>query len=97
MRSRVAVASGAPVRSGRANIFHEFQIVRGQGLGHRQEPFLWHCSDGVLVSDACVPSEIIPGKSWSVTHLQHAFRLRVITNQVEHNVKTRLTKTRKVA
>ena len=29
--------------------------------------------------------------------LQHAFRLRVITNQVEHNVKTKLTKARKVA
>jgi hypothetical protein len=32
-----------------------------------------------------------------VPQLQHAFRLRVITNQVEHNVKMRLPKTRKVA
>src|SRR3989449_11707627 len=41
--------------------------------------------------------EILPGTSWSIAQLQHALRLRSITNQVEHNVKTRLTKTRKVA
>ena len=41
--------------------------------------------------------EILPDKAWSVSQLQHAFRLRVITNQVEHNVKTNLTKARKVA
>lgn len=33
--------------------------------------------------------EILPGKAWSVSQLQYVFRLRVITNQVEHNVKTR--------
>lgn len=41
--------------------------------------------------------EMLPGKAWSVSQLQHAFRLRVITNQVEHNGKTRLTKARKAA
>jgi hypothetical protein len=41
--------------------------------------------------------EILPGRSWSVSQLQHAFRLRVITKQVEHHVKTELTKTRKAA
>jgi hypothetical protein len=41
--------------------------------------------------------ELRPGQSWSVSHLQHAFRLRMITNQVEHNVKTRLAKSRKAA
>lgn len=41
--------------------------------------------------------EILPGRSWSVAQLQHGLRLRVITNQVEHNVKTRLTKSRKAA
>lgn len=41
--------------------------------------------------------EILPGRSWSVAQLQHMLRLRVITNQVEHNVKTRLTKRRKAA
>ena len=41
--------------------------------------------------------EILPGKAWSVSQLQHAFRLRVITTQVEHNVKVKLAKVRKVA
>jgi hypothetical protein len=41
--------------------------------------------------------EILPGTSGSIAQLQHAFRLRIITNQVEHSVKTRLTKARKVA
>lgn len=41
--------------------------------------------------------EILPGTSWSIGQLQHAFRLRVITNQVEHNVKGKLAKARKVA
>src|SRR2546425_4693598 len=50
----------------------------------------------LLLIRAC-HQEMIPGKSWSVSQLQHAFRLRVITNQVEHNVKTKLTKARKVA
>ena len=41
--------------------------------------------------------EIVPGQSWSIPQLQHAFRLRVITNQVEHNVKTELGRARKAA
>ena len=41
--------------------------------------------------------EILPGTSWSIGQLQHACRLRIITNQVEHNVKTRLTKVCKAA
>jgi Transposase DDE domain len=39
--------------------------------------------------------EMVPGRSWSIPQLQHAFRLRVITNQVAHNVKTELARTRK--
>jgi hypothetical protein len=31
--------------------------------------------------------EIVPGKPWSIFQLQQAFRLRVMTNQVEHKVK----------
>src|SRR4029450_2954899 len=50
----------------------------------------------LLLIRAC-HQEILPGKAWSVSQLQHAFRLRLTTKQVEHNVKTRLTKTRKVA
>jgi hypothetical protein len=41
--------------------------------------------------------EIFPGKPWSVSQLQHAFRLRVITSQVEHNTKVKLGKGRKAA
>jgi hypothetical protein len=50
----------------------------------------------LLLIRAC-HQEIRPGLSWSIAQLQHAFRLRIITNQVEHDVKTRLTKIRKVA
>jgi hypothetical protein len=41
--------------------------------------------------------EIVPGRSWSIPQLQHAFRLRVITNQVSHNVKTELARASKAA
>jgi hypothetical protein len=50
----------------------------------------------LLLLRAC-HQEILPGTSWSVSPLQHTFRLRVITNQVEHTMKTRLQKVRKVA
>jgi hypothetical protein len=49
-----------------------------------------------LLIRAC-HQEILPGSSWSIAQLQHAFRLRIITNQVEHDVKMRLTKARKAA
>ncbi len=41
--------------------------------------------------------EIVPGKPWSIFQLQHALRLRVMTNQVEHKVKVKMAKTRKAA
>ena len=41
--------------------------------------------------------EIVPGKPWSIFQLQHALRLRVMTNQVEHQVKVKMAKTRKAA
>jgi hypothetical protein len=41
--------------------------------------------------------EITPGHSWSIFQLQHAFQLRAMTNQVEHNVKVKLAKGRKAA
>jgi hypothetical protein len=50
----------------------------------------------LLLIRAC-HQEILPGTSWSVSQLQHAFRLRVITNQVAHNVKSQLAKVRKAA
>jgi hypothetical protein len=50
----------------------------------------------VLLIRAC-HAEILPGTSWSIAQLQHALRWRIITNQVEHKVNTRLPKVRKVA
>jgi hypothetical protein len=50
----------------------------------------------VLLIRAC-HQEMLPGTSWSMAQLQHALRLRIITNQVEHHVQTRLTKARNVA
>jgi len=50
----------------------------------------------LLLIRAC-HQEILPGTSWSIAQLQHVLRLRIITNQVEQNVKTRLTKARKAA
>jgi hypothetical protein len=41
--------------------------------------------------------EIVPGKPWSIFQLQHALRLRVMTNEVEHKVKVKMGKTRKAA
>ena len=41
--------------------------------------------------------EIVPGKPWSIFQLQHALRLQVMTNQVEHKGKVKMGKTRKAA
>lgn len=41
--------------------------------------------------------EIIPGQPWSIFQLQHALRLRVMTSQVEHQVKVKLAKACKAA
>lgn len=41
--------------------------------------------------------EIIPGKPWSLSQLQHGLRLRGFTNQVEPNVKAKLGRGRKAA
>lgn len=41
--------------------------------------------------------EIVAGKPWSIFQLQHALRLRVMTNPVEHTVKGKMAKTRKAA
>jgi hypothetical protein len=41
--------------------------------------------------------EIVPGKAWSIFQLQHALRLRVMTNQVEHQVTVKMGKSYKAA
>ena len=50
----------------------------------------------LLLIRAC-HQEILPGQAWRLAPLQHAFRLRRLTKQVDHNVRTRLAKARKVA
>jgi hypothetical protein len=60
---------------------------QGRGEEGRSEQ---SCGIAVLASllllRAC-HQEIVPGKSWRIAQLQHTFRLRVMTNQVEHNLK----------
>jgi hypothetical protein len=41
--------------------------------------------------------KIVPGKPWSIFQRQHALRLQAMTNQVEHQVKVKMAKTRKAA
>ncbi len=41
--------------------------------------------------------EIVPGKAWSIFQLQHALRLQVMTNQVEHQIKVQMGKSYKAA
>jgi hypothetical protein len=69
--------------------------VRGEE--GRIEPSVGRAVLAYLLWIRAGPQERLPGTSWSIAQLQHALRLRSITNQVEHNVKTRLTKARKVA
>lgn len=75
------------------------------GLGHPQvrgERAQMEKSFGIAVLAylfilRLTPHEIIPGKPWSLSQLQHGLRLRVFTHQVEHNVKAKLGKARKAA
>jgi hypothetical protein len=50
----------------------------------------------LLVLRGC-QHEMVPGKPWSIFQLQHALRLRVMTNQVEHQVKVKMAKACKAA
>jgi len=50
----------------------------------------------LLVMRVC-HHESVPGKPWSIFQLQHALRLRVMTNQVEHKVKVKMVKACKAA
>jgi hypothetical protein len=40
---------------------------------------------------------MVPGQPWSMVQLQHALRLRAMTNQGEHQVTVKMAKTRKAA
>ena len=80
-----------------------WELQSGLGLGQHQvsvEQGRVEKSVGIAVMAylflirAC-HDEIVPGKPWSIFQLQHAFRLRVIANQVEHNVRVKMSKRRK--
>jgi hypothetical protein len=82
-----------------------WELKSGLGLGEHQvsgDPNRSEKSVGIavlaylLVMRVC-HHEIVPGKPWSIFQLQHALRLRVMTNQVEHTVKVKMAKTRKAA
>ena len=49
----------------------------------------------LLLIRAC-HQEMLPGTSWNSAQLQQVFHLRLITDQVEHHVKTRMAKAYKV-
>jgi hypothetical protein len=82
-----------------------WELKSGLGLGEHQVSGDTHRSETsvgiavlayLFVMRVC-QHEIIPGKPWSIFQLQHALRLRGMTNQVEHKVKVKMAKTRKVA
>jgi hypothetical protein len=41
--------------------------------------------------------DIKPGNSWSIFTLQQNFRMRVMTNQIQHDMELKIKKLRKVA
>jgi hypothetical protein len=81
------------------------ELTSGLGLGEHQVRGAKDRSEksvgiavlaSLFVVRAC-HHEIGPGNPWSIFQLQHALRLRVMTNQVEHNVKAKMAKTRNAA
>lgn len=70
---------------------------QGSGAEGRIEKALGMAVMAYLLLIRACHKELVPGRSWSVSQLQHALRLRVMTNQVAHNVKVELAKSRKAA
>lgn len=82
-----------------------WELKSGLGLGEHQVSGDTNRSEksvgiavlaSLLVVRVC-HHEIVPGKPWSIFQLQHALRLRVMTNQVEHQVKVKMAKACKAA
>ena len=73
----------------------------GLGLGapqvrgdkHRSEKSIGLAVLAYLFVLRTCPHESVPGKPWSLLQLQHALRLRGMTNQVAHTRKVELAKT----
>jgi hypothetical protein len=82
-----------------------WKMKSGLGLGaHQVSGYKDHSEKSIgiavlayLIGLRTCHHEIVPGKPWSIFELQHALRLRVMTNQVEHTVKVQLGKLRKAA
>ena len=82
-----------------------WELKSGLGLGEHQvsgDTNRWEQSVGIavlaylFVLRVC-HHEMVPGKPWRIFPLQHALRLRAMTNQVEHQVKMKMAQTRKAA
>jgi hypothetical protein len=77
----------------------------GLGLGehqvsgdtNRSEPSVGIAVLAYLLVRRVCHHELGPSEPWSIFQLQHALRLRVMTNQVEHKVNVKMAKTRKAA
>jgi hypothetical protein len=91
-------------KRGAIEVMH-WELQSGLGLGEHQGSGDTNRSEqsvGIavlaywLVRRVC-QHEIVPGTPGSIFQLQHALRLRVMTNQVEHTVKVKMAKTRKAA
>jgi hypothetical protein len=82
-----------------------WELKSGLGLGehqvsgdkNRSEHSVGIAVLGYLLVMRVCHHEIVPGKPWSIFQLQHALRLRVMTNQVEHTVKVKMAKACKAA
>jgi len=82
-----------------------WELKSGLGLGEPQvsgDPNRSEKSVGIAVLASLLVlrichREIVHGKPWSIFQLQQALRLRVMTNQVEHQVKVKMGKSRKAA
>ena len=82
-----------------------WELQSGLGVGeppvrgdtHRREQAVGIAVLASLFVRRVCHHEMSPGKPWSLLQLQHALRLPVMTNQVEHTGKVKMAKTRKAA
>lgn len=72
----------------------EHQVTREEG---RIEKSIGISVLAYLFLIRCCKEDIHPGQSWSIFKLQNSFRLKVITNQIEHNMQTKFNKLQKAA
>lgn len=74
------------------------ELKSGLGLGQHQvtktqdrvEKSIGIAVLGYLFLIRACHKDILPGKSWGIFQLQNAFRLKVVINQVQHNMELRM-------